>query len=167
MIIKVTPEHILNENWAATAGFSTSQDFNNPGFSYEIKPLSFTLSQKGNDPEMENRNKAFKHFVGDTVKGYCPYDKKKHKGMIKYLYWVPGGDGTKPKYVYIQDFETEDTIPLEADSIQSCISNYTNTDLSMKDYYRARETEIAHDYAASDQPKVFESKNNKRFDFNK
>ena len=40
-IIKVDPQNILpiNEAWAATAGFSTSPDYGNPAFSYEIKPL--------------------------------------------------------------------------------------------------------------------------------
>lgn len=165
-IIKVNPQNILpiNEEWAATAGFSTSPDYGNPAFSYEIKPLSFTLCQKGNDPEMENKNKSFKFFVGDHVSGYCPYDGKKHEGMIKYFYWVPGSDGTMPKFVYIQDFSNEDTIPLEADSIKPTLTRYTPNDLSAKDYYRARDTEIAHDYGATEMPKtVFEGKN---FDFN-
>lgn len=165
-IIKVNPQNILpiNEAWAATAGFSTSPDYGNPAFSYEIKPLSFTLCQKGNDPEMLNKNKSFKFFVGDHVSGYCPYDGKKHEGMIKYFYWVPGSDGTMPKFVYIQDFSNEDTIPLEADSIKQTLTRYTPNDLAVKDYYRARDTEIAHDYGASEIPKnVFEGKN---FDFN-
>lgn len=165
-IIKVNPQNILpiNEAWAATAGFSTSPDYGNPAFSYEIKPLSFTLCQKGNDPEMLNKNKSFKFFVGDHVSGYCPYDGKKHEGMIKYFYWVPGSDGTMPKFVYIQDFSNEDTIPLEADSIKQTLTRYTPNDLAIKDYYRARDTEIAHDYGASEIPKnVFEGKN---FDFN-
>ena len=165
-IIKVNPQNILpiNEAWAATAGFSTSPDYGNPAFSYEIKPLSFTLCQKGNDPEMLNKNKSFKLFVGDHVSGYCPYDGKKHEGMIKYFYWVPGSDGTMPKFVYIQDFSNEDTIPLEADSIKQTLTRYTPNDLAVKDYYRARDTEIAHDYGATEMPKnVFEGKN---FDFN-
>ena len=165
-IIKVNPQNILpiNEAWAATAGFSTSPDYGNPAFSYEIKPLSFTLCQKGNDPEMLNKNKSFKFFVGDHVSGYCPYDGKKHEGMIKYFYWVPGSDGTMPKFVYIQDFSNEDTIPLEADSIKQTLTRYTPNDLAVKDYYRARDTEIAHDYGATEMPKnVFEGKN---FDFN-
>ena len=165
-IIKVNPQNILpiNETWAATAGFSTSPDYGNPAFSYEIKPLSFTLCQKGNDPEMLNKNKSFKFFVGDHVSGYCPYDGKKHEGMIKYFYWVPGSDGTMPKFVYIQDFSNEDTIPLEADSIKQTLTRYTPNDLAVKDYYRARDTEIAHDYGATEIPKnVFEGKN---FDFN-
>ena len=165
-IIKVNPQNILpiNEAWAATAGFSTSPDYGNPAFSYEIKPLSFTLCQKGNDPEMLNKNKSFKFFIGDHVSGYCPYDGKKHEGMIKYFYWVPGSDGTMPKFVYIQDFSNEDTIPLEADSIKQTLTRYTPNDLAVKDYYRARDTEIAHDYGASEMPKnVFEGKN---FDFN-
>lgn len=161
-IIKVKPfNNMLNEEWGATAGFSTSQDFNNPGFSYEIKPLSFTLCQKGNEPEMENKNKSFKHFVGDHVSGYCPYDGKKHEGMIKYFYWVPGSDGTMPKFVYVQDFATEDTIPLEAESIKSTLTRYTSNDLAQKDYFRARDTELAHDYAAAESPKIYE-----QFDFN-
>ena len=161
-IIKVNPQNILpiNEAWAATAGFSTSPDYGNPAFSYEIKPLSFTLCQKGNDPEMLNKNKSFKFFVGDHVSGYCPYDGKKHEGMIKYFYWVPGSDGTMPKFVYIQDFSNEDTIPLEADSIKQTLTRYTPNDLAVKDYYRARDTEIAHDYGATEMPKnVFESNN--------
>ena len=161
-IIKVNPQNILpiNEAWAATAGFSTSPDYGNPAFSYEIKPLSFTLCQKGNDPEMLNKNKSFKFFVGDHVSGYCPYDGKKHEGMIKYFYWVPGSDGTMPKFVYIQDFSNEDTIPLEADSIKQTLTRYTPNDLAVKDYYRARDTEIAHDYGATEIPKnVFESNN--------
>ena len=165
-IIKVNPQNILpiNEAWAATAGFSTSPDYGNPAFSYEIKPLSFTLCQKGNDPEMLNKNKSFKFFVGDHVSGYCPYDGKKHEGMIKYFYWVPGSDGTMPKFVYIQDFSNEDTIPLEAESIKQTLTKYTPNDLAVKDYYRARDTEIAHDYGATEMSKnVFEGKN---FDFN-
>ena len=163
-IIKVNPQNILpiNEAWAATAGFSTSPDYGNPAFSYEIKPLSFTLCQKGNDPELLDKNNSFKFFVGDHVSGYCPYDGKKHEGMIKYFYWVPGSDGTMPKFVYIQDFSNEDTIPLEAESIKPTLTRYTPNDLSVKDYYRARDTEIAHDYGATEMPKtVFED-----FDFN-
>jgi len=57
-------------------------------FSYEIKPLNTTLSQPGNDVRGLNNNKdSFKFFPGDTVKGYCPFDKKWHKGLIKYLYY--------------------------------------------------------------------------------
>lgn len=108
----------LNEEFEPTCGYSSGQGIN-PGFSYEIKPLSFTLCQKGNDPIMNNRNNAYKHFPGDMVSGYCPYDQKKHRGMIKYLYYTPDGDGTKPELVYIQDFETEDTLPLEANSVKS------------------------------------------------
>jgi len=82
--------------------------------------------------------------------------------MIKYFYWVPGSDGTMPKFVYIQDFSNEDTIPLEAESIKPTLTRYTPNDLSVKDYYRARDTEIAHDYGATEMPKtVFED-----FDFN-
>lgn len=163
-IIKVNPNQImnpLNEDWAATAGFSSSQDFNCSGFSYEIKPLSFTLSQKGNDPVPEDKNKSFKHFVGDYVTGYCPYDGKKHEGMIKYLYWAPESDESVPKLVYVQDFETEDTIPLEGSSIKQSLMRYTPNDLSQKDYFRSRDMETVHDYAASEMPNVFES-----FDFN-
>jgi len=38
---------------------------------------------------------------------------------------------------------------------------YTPNDLSQKDYFRSRDMEIAHDYAASRMPNVFED-----FDFN-
>jgi len=45
-------------------------------FSYEIKPLNTTLSQPGNDVRGLNNNKdSFKFFPGDTVNGYCPFDK--------------------------------------------------------------------------------------------
>ena len=162
-IIKVNPQNILpiNEDWAATAGFSSTQDYNCSGFSYEIKPLSFSLCQKGNDPGPEDKNKSFKHFVGDYVTGYCPYDGKKHGGMIKYIYWTPGSDEQVPKLVYVQDFETEDTIPLDGSSIKQSLMRYTPNDLSQKDYFRSRDMEIAHDYAASRMPNVFED-----FDFN-
>lgn len=161
-IIKVQPcNNMLNEDWAATAGFSSSQDFNCSGFSYEIKPLSFTLNQKGNDPGPEDKNKAFKHFVGDYVSGYCPYDGKKHSGMIKYMYWKPGSDGTLPALVYVQDFDNEDTIPLEGSSIKTSLTRYTPNDLAQKDYFRSRDMEIAHDYAFSGAPRTYES-----FDFN-
>lgn len=163
-IIKVNPNQImnpLNEDWAATAGFSSSQDFNCSGFSYEIKPLSFTLSQKGNDPGPEDKNKSFKYFVGDFVTGYCPYDGKKHEGMIKYLYWAPEGDGTKPVLVYVQDFKNEDTIPLEASTVKQTLTRYTPNELAQKDYFRSRDMEIAHDYAFSSAPRTYEA-----FDFN-
>lgn len=163
-IIKVTPYQImnpLNEDWAATAGFSSSQDFNCSGFSYEIKPLAFNLCQKGNDPMPEDKNKSFKHFVGDYVSGYCPYDGKKHEGMIKYLYWIPGSDEQIPKLVYVQDFETEDTIPLEGSSIKQTLMKYTPNELAQKDYFRSRDTEIAHDFAYSGVSRTYEE-----FDFN-
>lgn len=90
-------------------------------FSYEIKPLNTTLSQAGNDAIMLNKNDAFKFFVGDIVKGYCPFDKKWHKGMIKYFYWTT--DNAKvPKYAYIQDFNDESTIAVNADNLKSCLS---------------------------------------------
>ena len=161
-IIKVQPyNNMLNEDWAATAGFSSSQDFNCSGFSYEIKPLSFTLNQKGNDPAPLNKNKSFKHFVGDHVTGYCPYDGKKHEGMIKYIYWQPGSDGTMPTLVYVQDFNNEDTIPLDAKTVKQTLTKYSPNDLGNKDYFRSRDMEIAHDFAASSTPRVYEY-----FDFN-
>lgn len=161
-IIKVQPQNnMLNENWAATAGFSTMNDYNVSGFSYEIKPLSFTLCQAGNDPRPDNNNKSFKHFIGDHVTGYSPYDNKKHEGMIKYIYWGPNSDGTMPMYVYIQDFANEDTIPLDAKSIKQTLTRYTSNDLAQKDYFRARDTEIAHDFASTESPKIYE-----KFDFN-
>ena len=161
-IIKVQPENImLNENWAATAGFSTMNDYNVSGFSYEIKPLSFTLCQAGNDPGPENRNKSFKHFVGDHVTGYSPYDNKKHQGMIKYIYWKSEGNNSEPGLVYVQDFDNEDTIPLDPKTIKQTLTKYTPNDLAQKDYFRSRDMEIERDYAASQTPKVYE-----QFDFN-
>jgi len=138
---------MLNENWAATAGFSSNWDYNCSGFSYEIKPLSFNLCQKGNDPAPEDKNKSFKYFIGDHVTGYCPYDGKKHEGMIKYVYWQPGGDGTMPKLVYVQDFDNEDTIPLDATSVKHTIMRYSPNEMGNKDYFRARNIEMEHDYA--------------------
>jgi len=86
-------------------------------FSYEIKPLNTTLSQLGNDIAPVNRNNSFKFFVGDIVKGYCPFDKKEHKGMIKYLYFTVDNERI-PKYVYIQDFSNEDTLALDATTVK-------------------------------------------------
>jgi hypothetical protein len=44
------------------------------------------------------------------------------------------------------------------------LTRYTPNDLTAKAYYRARDTEIAHDYGATEMPKtVFEGKN---FNFN-
>ena len=119
MIIKVK-NNILNED-----GLSYqwgNGNLLNPGFSYEVKPLSHDLEQKGNDIAPTLNNKCYKYFVGDIVKGFCPYDKKIHKGVIKHLYYLPNHKENLPLYVYIQDFETENTIPLKADSVKKAVN---------------------------------------------
>lgn len=158
-IVKVNKSHILNEDAGLaagiTAGTSGVEIYNN-GFSYEIKPLNSNLSQKGNDPSGEANNKSFKHFVGDHVKGYCPYDKKMHSGMIKYLYYK-NSDSETPLYVYIQDFSDESIIPLEADTIRN--SGAVDIDAekifknpNIQNPWQARETQINQDFAAVGTP---------------
>lgn len=158
-IIKVDKTHILNEDAGLaagiTAGTSGVEIYNN-GFSYEIKPLNSNLSQKGNDPSGEANNKSFKYFVGDSVKGYCPYDKKTHKGMIKYLYYKDS-ESPEPLYVYIQDFSDESIIPLEANTIRKSESSTLDTEKLFKNPniqnpWQARETQINQDFAAVGTP---------------
>lgn len=118
-IIKVDHNHnILNED-GMSAGF-TAYGYNSPGFSYSILPLQFNLSQKDNDPKPAENNKSFKYFPGDMVKGYCPYDKKTHKGIIKYLYFTVE-DNDNPQFVYIQDMDNNDTLPLTPDSVKKLV----------------------------------------------
>jgi len=96
-IIKVNKDNILNEEFAMSFGYGNGAVVN--GFSYNIVPLSTNLSQKGNDPEPDMKNKAYKYFVGDVVKGLCAYDNKIHKGTIKYVHYEEGK--TYPTYTYI------------------------------------------------------------------
>lgn len=116
-IIKIdNTQNILNEDYALGQGFN-SNGFNNSGFSYAIMPLQFNLCQRGNDGQPTAKNKAFKHFVGDTVTGLSPYDNKKHKGIIKYLYYETGEE-TAPKLVYIHDFTENVILPITGDSVK-------------------------------------------------
>lgn len=173
-IIKVNKAHTLNEDLGLASGITASTpgvDIYNSGFSYEIKPLTSNLSQKGNDPTAENRNKSFKHFVGDVIKGFCPYDKKIHKGMIKYLYYKDS-ESPVPMYVYIQDFSDESIIPLEADSIKNYKTIQIDNEKIFKDPliqnpWQSRDTQIDHDFAAVASVKEsMNSKKNNSFDFN-
>lgn len=138
-VIKVSADHVLNEE-----GYAISPGgYNNVGFSYQVKPLSTNLSQSGNDGYPASKNKSFKHFVGDMIKGQCPYDKKIHKGMIKHLYYVPGSDETEPKFVYIQDFETNTIIPVLPDTVR--IEKNSVIKPEVGDYLSKHGAEVDHD----------------------
>lgn len=156
MIIKVDKSHILNEEGFAIGPIG----YNNAGFSYAVKPLSTNLSQQGNDNSPKAKNKSFKIFKGDNVKGYCPYDKKIHKGLVKYLYYIPNSDETKPLYVYIQDFENNTIIPITADSASKCKYNYPQP--QVKSFVNKHGSEIDYDLQ-----KYSPVEENKKFDFNK
>lgn len=131
-IIKVDKKHFLNEDIGLAAGITAGTagtELYNGGFSYEIVPLSTNLSQRGSEPEAETNNKSYKIFIGDAVKGFCPYDNKKHKGMVKYLYYRNASDeNTIPKFVYIQDFADETIIPLTGDSVKLIANDAINAE---------------------------------------
>lgn len=110
--MKVRIEHI-DEGFSA--GYVTHSFNDIAGFSYNILPLKFNLQQKGNSKP--NDKGVFKHYVGDYVKGTCEYDDKEHKGIIRHLYYSP--ENGKVKLVYVQDMNTQQIVPLQADTVKS------------------------------------------------
>lgn len=90
------------------------------GFEYKICPLSFNLSQKGNDKKLKKLNDRIfskKIYVGNTVTGISPKDNKKHKGKIVNFTFTDM-TGTKLKYVWILDQKTMTRIYLDPYTIK-------------------------------------------------
>lgn len=114
MIVKVhRSENILNEEFSSIFGMSYD-NYDTPGFSVELRPLNFSMEQRGNTPL---EHPKFKYNNGDVVIGMSPYDNKQHEGMIVNIWW-DGSDKDFPKYVYIQDKDTNALFPLQAKTIK-------------------------------------------------
>lgn len=163
-IIKIhNNQNILNEEYGICQGFS-SNGFNNKGFSYQIMPLQFNLCQKGNDPVPKLKNKAFKHFVGDIVKGISPYDDKMHKGYVKYIYYKTGEKF--PYYVYIQDMENQTIIPLDAKTVKKVVNHIIGQNIHI-DYLLNHGNEIDRDFQNFSPISPLAESKKEKFDFNK
>jgi len=113
--------NVLNEEYAGLSAGYNNITYNTPGFSYSIMPLQFNLCQRGNDNAPKMNNKAYKHFVGELVRGISPYDEKEHKGVIVELYYTVE-DNEKPSYCYITDMEDSQRILLYADTVRKCMT---------------------------------------------
>lgn len=159
-IIKVNREHTLNED-GLSAGYNMQGGYNTSGFSYSILPLQFNLGQKGNDMQPSIENKSFKFFVGEMVKGFSPYDNKKHQGIIKYLYYTVEDQET-PKLVYVHDMDINNIIPLTPDSLKHITAPFPNSNVG-NNYLGSGASHVGYDLENYTQP----IKESKTIDFNK
>lgn len=132
--MKVRIEHV--DEAFSSAGYVSHQFDDISGFSYNILPLQFNLQQKGNTKP--NDKGVFKYYVGDFVTGICEYDDNQHNGIIKHLYYDP--ETAKVKLVYIQDMETQQIVPLKANTVKKY--KQKNNRPRVADYFFTHQTDI-------------------------
>lgn len=105
----------------------------NSGLEYKIMPLSFSLSQKGNDNRPLYKNTKFS--IGEEVKGFCPIDGNTYIGRIIQYYYNREGIAN---YVVILDALTKRKVTLDSKSLQPLSLSYKHMLQKNKDIQEMR-----------------------------
>lgn len=81
----------------------------NPGYSYNILPLSTDLQQKANDPD-----NSYYIYPGCTVRGVGINNKNKH--YTGQVYRICKNSNGEIEYIYIRTFKTNKFVTIAADN---------------------------------------------------